>query len=67
MFALHRTLRASNPAAWLLRAVARLLAIRFTRKAPRLDPRTLSDYLKRDIGILDGRARSRARNFVDPE
>ncbi len=35
--------------------LSRVFHWRQHRRRPRLDPRELSDYMKRDLGFLDGR------------
>lgn len=48
----------TSPARAPRRLLAKLKALFAPRRRKRLDPRTLPDHLKRDIGFLDGRTGS---------
>jgi hypothetical protein len=47
------TLQFREPSLWHKLSMA--FRRRMARRLPRLDPRELSDHLKRDLGFLDGR------------
>ena len=47
---------AGRSSGWTLRLATLLFGEPRARRRERLDPRMLSDHLKRDLGLLDGRA-----------
>ncbi len=53
---MEMTTMAGHGGGWTLRLATLLFGEPRARRRERLDPRMLSNHLKRDLGLLDGRA-----------
>ena len=53
---MEMTIMAERSSGWTLRLATLLFGEPRAKRRERLDPRVLSNHLKRDLGLLDGRA-----------
>lgn len=51
------------PFDWWVRAIVDALMPSLGSRVPTLDPETMPDHLKRDVGLLDGRDRYRDESY----